>query len=390
MTDKILFIDDDVNLLSGIKRQFRNRFKITTAAGGEKAIEAVNEHGPFAVVICDMRMPGMDGLEVLATLMKISPDTVRIMLTGNADQQTAINAVNEGNILRFYNKPCPPEQLADGIEAGIKQYGLVIAEKELLANTLAGSVKVLVDVLSVVDEESFGKASRVREWVRLLTKPLNLSQSWILEMAAMLSGIGWVAIPPGLREKAKSGVSLSTLEKEIVSEVPETGKKWIENIPRLKVVANIVYYQNKGFDGSGFPNDGVAGDEIPLEARVLKLLYDLCEVTTEVNPGKESFNILKQKALLYDPAIFAMAKKHLPSEKKETGEDVHFQAAEIPLSMLIAGYELLEDIKTVEGKLILAKNQQISNALLVKLRNIDRIHKIQQPILVQKRVIAQD
>jgi len=386
MTDKVLVVDDDTNLLSGIKRQFRNKFNITTAEGGEAAIEAVKEQGPFAVVVSDMRMPGMNGLEVLSALKKIAPDTVRIMLTGNADQQTAIDAVNEGSILRFYTKPCPPQQFAEGIEAGFRQYHLVTAEKELLASTLAGSVKVLVDVLSVIDEESFGKANRAREWARLLKPHLDIPLPWVLEMAVMLSGIGWVAVPTEIREKAKSGGSLSSMEQEIIKEVPETGKKWIENIPRLKPVASIVYYQNKGFDGSGFPGDAVAGDAIPMEARVLKLLNDLGELTSELNPKKDDFKKLELNSHLYDPAILKIARECLPKGKAETDDDANYQTAEIPLSMLVAGYELMSDIKTVDGKLILAKNQQVSNAVLVKLRNIDRIHKIKQPIRVQKRV----
>ena len=155
MADKILLVDDDPNLLSALQRQLRKRFDLTTAQGGEEALAAVRaaaeRREPFAVVLSDMRMPGMDGIEVLKQVKDIAPETVRMMLTGNADQQTAIAAINEGSILRFYTKPCPAEQLVAGLAAGVEQYRLVTAERDLFEKTLAGSIKVLADVVSMND-----------------------------------------------------------------------------------------------------------------------------------------------------------------------------------------------------------------------------------------------
>ena len=95
MTEKVLIVDDDANLLAGLKRQFRKQFDLSIAQSGEQALDLVESEGPFAVAVSDMRMPGMDGVGVLGALRKTAPDTVRMMLTGNADQQTAIDAINE-------------------------------------------------------------------------------------------------------------------------------------------------------------------------------------------------------------------------------------------------------------------------------------------------------
>ena len=149
MGERCLIVDDDHHLLSALRRQLGERFDLETAQGGQQAIEAVREaagqRDPFAVVVCDMRMPGMDGIETLKRIRDLAPDTVRIMLTGNADQQTAIEAINQGSIFRFYTKPCSQEQLEAGLEAALGQYRLVTAERELLESTLAGSIKVLVE-----------------------------------------------------------------------------------------------------------------------------------------------------------------------------------------------------------------------------------------------------
>ncbi|HER26649.1 MAG TPA: response regulator [Rhodospirillales bacterium] len=386
MTEKVLIIDDDTNLLSGIQRQFRNKFDISVAEGGEKALDMVRSEGPFAVVICDMRMPGMHGVEVLGSLKEHAPDTVRMMLTGNADQLTAIEAINEGNIFRFFTKPCPSDVLAKGIEAGLEQYRLVTAEKELLRKTLAGSVMVLTDVLSMIDTDIFGKSTRLRDWARLLAGHLKLPQPWILDLSVMLSRIGWVAIPAEVREKFKSGESLSKKENEMIQRIPETGKKWISHIPRLEPVAEIVFYQNKGFDGSGFPDDEIAGKDIPLESRVLKVLNDLAGISQDTAPTKLDFRQLDLQAQLYDPEIVQIVRQSLPKADAEN-RDLYFETAEVPLNLLIAGYELLSDIETKDGKLILAKHQQLTKTLLTKLRNIGEIQGIKEPIRVRKHIV---
>jgi DNA-binding NtrC family response regulator len=132
----ILLIDDEPNLLQGIRRQLHKRFDLVLAGSGAEAMALLQARGPFAVVVSDMNMPGQSGIEVLARIAEASPDTVRIMLTGQADLGTAVEAVNHGNIFRFFTKPCAIETLAAGLEAGLKQYRLVTAERELCKRRL--------------------------------------------------------------------------------------------------------------------------------------------------------------------------------------------------------------------------------------------------------------
>lgn len=136
MTERILCVDDEPHILEAFQRQFREQFAIETAVGGERALAAIAEHGPFAVVVSDLRMPDMDGIRLLSTIRERAPETVRILLTGYADLQAAIEAVNAGHIFRFLTKPCPSETLAKALEAGLAQYRLITAEKALLEQTL--------------------------------------------------------------------------------------------------------------------------------------------------------------------------------------------------------------------------------------------------------------
>lgn len=148
MTEKILFVDDDENILKAYQRVLHKEFHLDTALGGAAGLAMIEAGNCYEVVITDMRMPGMDGLQFLARVKQKLPDSVRIMLTGNADQQSAIAAVNEGNVFRFLTKPCPPELLGKAIEAGLQQYRMVRAEKELLANALAGNDRILKELLA--------------------------------------------------------------------------------------------------------------------------------------------------------------------------------------------------------------------------------------------------
>src|SRR5882672_4792554 len=111
MNTKILCVDDEPNVLEAFSRSLRKDFQVFVAQSGEQGIAMIENEGPFAVVVSDMRMPEMDGIQFLSRVRETIPETVRVMLTGNADQQTAMNAVNEGNIFRFLTKPCSPEAL---------------------------------------------------------------------------------------------------------------------------------------------------------------------------------------------------------------------------------------------------------------------------------------
>lgn len=123
---RILLVDDDANLLASLRRQLCGDYEVVTAEDGPSAIEAVRAakaaRMPFAVVLCDMQMPGMDGVATLKAIRDLAPDCARLMLTGCANLQTSMEAINEGNILRFFVKPCPTESIREGLLAGAEHH----------------------------------------------------------------------------------------------------------------------------------------------------------------------------------------------------------------------------------------------------------------------------
>jgi len=136
MADKILFVDDEPSVLDGYRRMLHKEFQLDTAGGGEDGLALIKETGPYAVVVSDMRMPGMNGAEFLTHVRKQAPETVRILLTGFASVETAIQAVNEGNIFRFLTKPCEKEVLVKAINQGLELHQSMSAEKQFAKKAL--------------------------------------------------------------------------------------------------------------------------------------------------------------------------------------------------------------------------------------------------------------
>src|SRR5688500_840844 len=121
---RILFVDDDLNLLAALQRTFRREFALDTAPGGPEALELLEKRGPYAVLFVDMRMPVMNGIEFLERARAIAPQAVPIMLTGNVDKVTQLEAVNRGRVFKFLSKPCSPEILSSSIQSALGQFEL--------------------------------------------------------------------------------------------------------------------------------------------------------------------------------------------------------------------------------------------------------------------------
>jgi len=389
MSERILCVDDDPNILQAYQRALRKRFQIEIALGGEEALAAVINQGPYAVVVADMQMPGMNGVELLKKVKKHAPDTVRMMLTGNADQQTALEAVNEGHIFRFMTKPCPPETFAKVLDAGITQYRLITAEKELLSKTVGGSIKMLTDVLAMVQPTAFGRASRVQRLVRQLCEELNAPHAWQIAIAAMLSQVGCVAVPEETLNKVYGGRELSQAESEAFRAHPKAGQDLLANIPRLEEVAEIIGYQEKLYDGGGFPADYRSGEKIPLGSRILKVALDWdALVSGGMNHEMALAEILDRRGW-YDPAVVTALARVL----EITAAHV---IREVKISDLAEGMILARDIRSTRGTLLCARGQELTSAMWLRLRNyainvgiVDAI-KIFVPIEMADQFAKQD
>ncbi len=376
-SEKILFVDDEPNLLEGVKRQFRREFQITTAPGGEDALKLLMSEGPYAVVVSDLRMPGMDGIQFLTKARQASPDCVRLMLTGNADLTAAMQAVNEGNIFRFLSKPCPPDVLGRALHSALDQYHLIMAEHDLLENTLQGSVKVLTDLLAVLSPMAFGRASRVKRYVRGIVRLIaetggqDLPAPWQFEMAAMLSQIGCIVLPPSLLKKVFDGVQLSSSEQKAYDSHPAVARELLANIPRLEPVTEMIRYQDLHFDGPGVPQ----GASIPIGARVLKAVLDYDLLVASGSPSAVALAGLYERASWYDPAV-------LQALKTLVGLEARYEVRRVAIRELEAGMILAENIVSNDGQLLIAKGFELSTSILRRLEHYAVNSLLREPVCV--------
>ena len=122
---RVLFVDDDADFLAAMARSLRStQFEVTTACSGSSALDILERRGPFAVLVSDLRMPGMGGVELLGHARRLAPDTSRVLFTGQLDIEHALSAVNEGAIFRFIVKPCSTVMVATTIKAAMEQHRL--------------------------------------------------------------------------------------------------------------------------------------------------------------------------------------------------------------------------------------------------------------------------
>jgi response regulator RpfG family c-di-GMP phosphodiesterase len=336
----------------------------------------IEANGPYAVIIADMQMPGMNGVEFLRTTMDKAPDSVRLMLTGNADQKTAVEAVNQGHVFSFLSKPCPSDSLERALDTALRQYELVCSEKKLLEETLNGSIKVLTDILAIIDPEAFGHAQRLRAEVRAVADWFGVAHAWEFELAAMLSPIGIVAIPPALLNRARLRQNLTAVEKGMWERVPEMGANLVANIPRMESVAEIVRYQRKNFDGTGFPHGGVAGTNIPMGARILRVISDLLTIEASLKTRAEAFGHLKHRIGVYDPKVLEAVASCFDLFVGNDG----CEHKTVLFSELRVGHILVSDIVTKDGTMVVAAGAQVSQALMSKLHNFHELVGVKEPI----------
>jgi len=269
--------------------------------------------------------------------------------------------------------------MSQALEKATEQYRLITAERELLEGTLNGSVKLLMDMLSMVAPEAFGKTVALQEMADKLPKTMPLKDTWNLKLAVMLSNIAYVTLPPETLAKTCTNETLTLQEKDMVTRLPEVGKKLISNIPRLERVAEIVLYQQKRFNGGGFPADNRAGEDIPQESRILKVLTDL---ELHKSQGRDYGQALKSMAAengVYDPVVLKALASMLANDDGVLQKNT---TVETTLNGLRVGNVLLSNIETVGGKVLFVAGRKITETILQRLLNYHQITKIKEPILI--------
>jgi CheY-like chemotaxis protein len=365
---RILCVDDEPRVLQGLRQVLFKSFDITAAPGGQAALALLDSGESFEAVVSDMQMPQMNGATFLAEVRKRCPDVSRLLLTGQADIESAIAAVNRGQIFRFLTKPCPPEELQAALGDAVAQHRLITSERVLLEQTLVGSVRALSEVLALVHPEVFGASMRQHARVRVVAAQLQLPDPWQVEVASMLSSVGYVVLPTDVAMKVQAGATLTPSEREMAAQAPGVVERVLSHIPRLESVRSLLKWQEAlrgAVDPSAPP---------PLAAQLLHAVSELGVLEQQSRDTVAAIRDLRASGRHPTELIDALATVCQPRAP---------ELRQLALDEMESGMILAVDVMSKTGILLMAHGQLVTEPLLQRLRNVHTRFGVVQPILCE-------
>lgn len=389
MKEVIFLVDDEPNVLSALTREL-NAFQYTdivTAKDGLEAIELLRVTPNVALIISDYRMPGLDGISFLLEAQEICPDATRMILSGVADLEMATNAINLGQIFRLLLKPCAPENFIASVKAGIRQYELVTSERDLLQNTLKGSIKILTDLLAVINPDSFSQSNRISALARKFAVELGLVNAWEVELAGALCRIGCVTVPPVVLEAWMKGRILDEREHHMIDSVGKIGHHLLRNIPRLEKIAEGIRYQSTPFQPATPTINMPKVLDIPLIGRILKIVIDYDRFLSIEQNSKAAINRLVHQPNEYDTDLLKSFQRMITQEQevesvasaKKESPLVEVSIDEVKTGMVIMGH-----VFDKKGRLLIGSGTVVTDIVKLRLENYNHIYGLDQTLLVRK------
>lgn len=376
---RVLFVDDEPNVLDSIRRQLRKSFDVLTANSGIEALALLKDTGPVAVVVSDMRMPGMNGAELLTRIRDQYPDTVRMILSGQADLGSTIDAINDGRIFRFLTKPCQEDALRSAVCAGIDQYELITTRKELLEKTLQGLVEMLTDILGITNPVARRRTGRVRQYSAAIASALKFTMPWDLRLATLLSQLGCITLPVELLDKLYAGTPLDSEEQRLYRRHPEVAAALIGRIPQLGPVAAMVARQQQATDFTALPADI---SEWAAESTATVILAVATALDDLMATGEQPADALKR---------LEQSMPGLPKAIVEAVRTVHMHSAYMDIRWvgfdeLRPGMVLDEDIIADNGETLMFRGEEITSPLLTQLRETTGVSSTGEAVGISQKL----
>lgn len=374
MLSHVLLVDDDPLICQSYQRQLAGQFRLEVAHSGKEGLQRLECDGVYPVVVADVMMPQMNGIQFLSRVRQLSPQTTRIALTGSDEPGDMARAVNEGEVFRFLTKPCPASKLAEALTAGLRHYHLVVAEKELLSRTLTGALGLVNEVLSLVNPTAFGRTGRIQQIARQLAEHEGISDTWKISVAATLSQAGCVTVPEHILQKVQKRQPLTAAEEEAFRHHPEVGKSLVERIPRLEEVAELVALQQADyFDIIGTPNFA-----IPTGARILRVAIDYALLSAGGLSDTAAVQELRRRRRCYDPAILDSLEQVLGVAGSKA------DPARVSIDELEEGMVFTANVLDVDGSVLVTCGQAVTRLLLKRLVQYNVMSRpLKQPLDVQ-------
>jgi len=402
----VLCVDDEPNILSALKRSLRPEgVRVLTAVGGSEALETL-ERESVDLLISDMRMPGMDGAQLLEQVSQRWPGSIRILLTGHADMGATVAAINRGRIFRYLNKPWDDTELRATVRQGLELLALerekqrleVLTQQQNLqlrdANTLLEqrvqertveltkandklkrsyltTIKVFSGLLELRAGRLAGHGRRVADQARKLVQAMGRpdDEAQQIFVAALLHDIGLLGVPDALL--AKPVAKFSAEELAIFHRHAAIGEQSLMPLEEMQPVAALIRAHHERFDGQGFP-DKRAGHDIPLGARILAIvdtfddlqnghLADSCltvrEARTVMRLGRGS---------QFDPEVLDVFLHITEPDRPKARAEVVMSSDQLETDMVLA-----RDLVSTTGVLMLTAGHVLNPSLIRRIREFE-------------------
>ena len=293
MHNAVLVVDDP-NILNSLTPLLRERgVRALRAGNGEEALKIVRKR-PVAVVVSDNLMPGIRGVELLSRVRDVSPDTVRVLLTGYADLPTAIEAINRGEVFRFHVKPWVDEEIVHTVEEGVRRYQVVRS----LRHGDEATLRSIAQTIELKDPYTRGHCDRVAAFALKIAEGLGLPEETrrAIKHGSWLHDCGKIGVPEAI---LNCPGRLSAADFDVVKKHPGWGADVGRQANLPEEVINIILYHHERFDGRGYPT-GAKGMEIPLEARIVAVadVFDAMSTDRPYAKGYEQAEAIRVMGVL--------------------------------------------------------------------------------------------
>jgi response regulator RpfG family c-di-GMP phosphodiesterase len=403
----VLCVDDEPNILSALKRTLRgDGLRVLTAGSGREALEILGSE-PIDIVVADMRMPGMDGADLLEQVHARWPTSIRLLLTGHADTSAAVAAINRGRIFRYLTKPWDDAELRATVRQGLdirhleqerqrlealtsqqnldlrdanehlerrvqeRTEALSRANDTLKRNYLTG-IKVFSGLIELRGGRLAGHGRRVADMARKLAQAMGRPDDELQQIfvAALLHDIGLIGL--GDAVLAKSVARCDADETTQFQRHAELGEHALMPLEEMQPVAALIRAHHERFDGQGYP-DRRAGDSIPLGARILAVVdvFDELQNAHLVDApmsAQEARTVIRHgRRTQFDPEVVDVFLHITEPQRPKATAEVLLTAALLEPSMVLA-----RDLVSPTGVLMLAAGHVLTASLIQKVQEFDQ------------------
>jgi len=346
-----LIVDDEDSILNAFKRILADEnYDVHVANSGLEGLNKLRSATkPYSIIISDQRMPEMSGVQFFSKAKEIFPDAIRILLTGYADSDAIIEAINKGGVHLYFTKPWHEEEILLHIKQSLSKVEILAENKrlvelireknkeltelnkaleqkalektnDLLIQTeklkesyqksqiiMDGIVRTLSKIIETRDPYTAGHEDQVAKIACKIAREMKLPEEQIsfIHIAATLHDIGKICVPSEILTKPSA---LNNLEKAIIKTHCKVANDVLANIEFPYPVAEVIYQHHERLDGSGYPR-GLRGNEIALEARIIGVA-DVIDAMASYRPYRPALGvdaaieeIVKYRGITYDPDV---------------------------------------------------------------------------------------